>query len=42
MMRMRTALMMKMMMMMIMMMKIVYAQVSHRGSKLTKICPGAT
>ena len=29
-------------MMMIMMMKIVYAQVPHRGSKLTKICPGAT
>ena len=23
-------------------MKIVYAQVPHRGSKLTKICPGAT
>ena len=29
-------------MMMIMMMKIVYAQVPHRGSKLTLICPGAT
>ena len=41
--RMRTAIMMKMMMMMIMMMmKITYAQVPHRVSKLTKICPGAT